>query len=410
MCQGKRILLQINASLNKGSTGRIAEQIASLARVHGWDTYMVHGARYVNESKMKTLQSVSLWGERLHALKSMLFDAHGLGSAHATRRVISEIRRIKPDVIHLHNIHGYYLNYRILFEYLQSIDIPVVWTLHDCWTVTGHCSHFESIGCERWKMGCYNCPSKKDYPKSLLFDCSKRNFALKKSLFTSVKNMTIVPVSQWLGHILKDSFLNKYSCRVINNGVDISMFSPQESDLRSRLGIRDKIVLLGVATAWKNDKGLQEFIQLSEIPNYQVVMVGVSDEIKQMLPQSVIAINRTNNQQELAEYYSMADMLVNPTYNDSFPTVNLEALACGTPIVTYRTGGSPESVTADTGIVVDKGDYSGLVAAIEDVISKGKQHYSKACRERAVALYNKDERFNDYIELYESLYQLHIAR
>ena len=396
-------LLQINAALNKGSTGRIAEQIASLARSRGWDTYMLHGARYVNISEMYARQVVTPLGEKVHAVKSMLFDAHGLGSARATRSVINDIERLQPDIIHLHNIHGYYVNYRVLFEYLSSIDIPIVWTLHDCWTMTGHCAHFEAIGCERWKTGCYHCPLKNDYPKSLLIDCSKRNYALKKELFTSVRNMTIIPVSRWLEGIVKESYLGCYPCKVINNGVDIQLFSPYENNLRTQLNIGDKTVLLGVATAWKNDKGLQEFVRLSENPNYQVVMVGVPEEIKHQLPRSIIAISRTNNQQELAAYYSMADMLVNPTYADTFPTVNLEALACGTPIVTYRTGGSPEVVTEETGLVVDKGDFEGLVAAIEEIGRKGKSHYSAACRERAEALYNKDDRYEDYIKLYESL-------
>lgn len=398
-----RRILQINAALNKGSTGRIAEQIASLARSRGWETYMIHGARYVNKSDMYTLQTVTSLGEKIHALKSILFDAHGLGSTRATRKVIREIECIRPDIIHLHNIHGYYINYKVLFEYLYTTDIPIVWTLHDCWTMTGHCAHFDAIGCERWKTECYACPLKKDYPKSLLIDRSKYNYYLKKKLFGTVKNMTIVPVSQWLGKIVKESYLGCYSCRVINNGVDIQLFSPCESNLRKQLGIGDKTVLLGVATAWKDDKGLQEFIRLSENTNYQVVMVGVPEEIKRNLPKSIIAINRTNNQQELAAYYSMADLLVNPTYADTFPTVNLEALACGTPIVTYRTGGSPEAVTEETGLVVDKGDFAALVKAIEEVRAKGKTHYSSACRQRAVALYNKDDRYEDYIKLYESL-------
>lgn len=398
-------LLQINAALNKGSTGRIAEHIASLARSRGWETYMMHGARYVNNSDMHTLQTVTSLGEKVHAVKSMLFDAHGLGSTLATKRIVREIERINPDIIHLHNIHGYYINYMVLFEYLRSVDIPVVWTLHDCWTMTGHCAHFDVIGCERWKTECYKCPLKRDYPKSLLLERSKRNYNLKKQLFTSVKNMTIVPVSRWLGEIVKESYLGCYPCMVINNGVDLQLFSPIENDLRTQLNIGDRTVLLGVATAWKDDKGLQEFIRLSEKPSFQVVMVGVPKEIKQNLPQSIIAINRTNNQQELAAYYSMADMLVNPTYADTFPTVNLEALACGTPIVTYRTGGSPESVTEETGMVVDKGDFEALVKAIEEVRSKGKTHYSHACRQRAVALYNKDDRYEDYMTMYESLLQ-----
>ena len=398
-------LLQINAALNKGSTGRIAEQIASLARSRGWETYMIHGARYVNKSDMHTLQTVTSLGEKVHAVKSMLLDAHGLGSTLATKRILREIECINPDIIHLHNIHGYYLNYKVLFEYLRTVDIPVVWTLHDCWTMTGHCAHFDVIGCERWKTGCYACPLKEDYPKSLLIDRSKHNYCLKKQLFSTIGNVTIVPVSRWLGGILKESYLRCYPCKVINNGVDIQLFSPCENNLRTQLGIGNKTVLLGVATAWKDDKGLQEFIRLSENPGYQVVMVGVPEEIKRNLPQSIIAINRTNNQQELAAYYSMADMLLNPTYADTFPTVNLEALACGTPIVTYRTGGSPESVTEETGLVVDKGDFDALVKAREEVRAKGKAHYSSACRQRAVALYNKDDRYEDYIKLYESLLQ-----
>ena len=253
-------LLQINAALNRGSTGRIAEQIASLARGRGWDTYMIHGARYVNRSDMQTLQTVTSLGEKVHAVKSMLFDAHGLGSTLATKRIVREIEGINPDIIHLHNIHGYYLNYKVLFGYLRTVDIPVVWTLHDCWTMTGHCAHFDVIGCERWKTECYNCPLKRDYPKSLLLERSKRNYNLKKQLFTSVKNMTIVPVSRWLGEIVKESYLGCYPCNVINNGVDIQLFSPIENNLRTQLNIGDRTVLLGVATAWKDDKGLQEFI------------------------------------------------------------------------------------------------------------------------------------------------------
>lgn len=398
-------LLQLNASLNKGSTGRIAEQIASLARSRGWEAYMVHGARYVNVSEMIARQVVTPLGEKLHAVKSMLFDAHGLGSTLATRRVIEEIENLSPDIIHLHNIHGYYINYKVLFEYLRSVDIPVVWTLHDCWAMTGHCAWFDSINCERWKTGCYSCPLKGEYPKTLLLERSKRNYMLKKGLFASLGNMTIVPVSQWLEDIVKESILKGYPCHVINNGIDISVFSPLQSDLRSELGVDDKTVLLGVASIWEERKGLQDFIKLAEtLPDmYRIILIGVSDSQCESLPNNVIGVTRTDSQKELAEYYSMADVFVNPTYSDNFPTTNLEALACGTPIVTYRTGGSPESVTEETGLVVDKGDFDALVKAIEEVRAKGKTHYSHACRQRAVALYNKDDRYEDYIKLYESL-------
>lgn len=400
-------LLQINASLNKGSTGRIAEQIASLARSRGWDTYMIHGARYVNRSDMHTLQTVTPLGEKLHAVKSMLFDAHGLSSTRATRKVIREIERIRPDIIHLHNIHGYYINYKVLFEYLRTINIPVVWTLHDCWTMTGHCAWFDSIDCERWKTGCYACPLKGEYPKTILLDRSKRNYMLKKELFASLNDMTIVPVSQWLKDIVQESILSGYPCRVINNGIDMSVFSPLQSNLRSALNIDDKMVLLGVASIWEERKGLQDFIKLAGQldDTYRIILIGVSDSQRDNLPNNIIGVTRTDSQKELAEHYSMADVFVNPTYSDNFPTTNLEALACGTPIVTYRTGGSPEAVTEETGLVVDKGDFASLVAAIKEVRAKGKAHYSSACRQRAVALYNKDDRYEDYIKLYESLLQ-----
>lgn len=397
-------LLQINAALNKGSTGRIAEQIGVLAQEKGWDVHIAHGARYTNKSNLNTIPVVTLVEEKLHALKSMLFDAHGLGSRNATLKLIKRIKEIKPDIIHLHNIHGYYLNYKVLFEYLATIDTPVVWTLHDCWTMTGHCSHFDAAGCNKWKTCCHKCTLKREYPKSMFFDRSKRNYELKKSLFTAPRNVTITPVSEWLANIAKESFLGNHRIKIINNGVDIDIFKPIDSSiLRKSLDIENKKVLLGVATTWHDEKGLREFIQLSKNPEYQVIMVGVSQKTKANLPKEIIAIERTNNQQELAGYYSMADVLVNPTYNDSFPTVNLEALACGTPVITYNTGGSPEAVTEETGIIVEKGNFKQLVQAIGTICQLGKKHYSAACRERAVTHYNKNDRFNEYIELYNTL-------
>lgn len=396
-------LLQINSALNKGSTGRIAEQIGALARNQGWETFMIHGARYVNKSNMSTFQTVSLFEEKLHAIKSLLFDAHGLGVEKATQKIVEVIKHLQPDIIHLHNLHGYYINYRVLFEYLHTVNIPIVWTLHDCWTMTGHCSHFDTIGCERWKTECFNCPLRGGYPKSLFIDNSKRNYKLKKKLFTSISNMTIVPVSQWLGGIVKQSYLRNYPIQVISNGVDIDLFSPKKDDLKSRLGLKGKTVILGVASAWPQSKGIKEFISLSTIPHYKVVMVGVSEKLKKELPSSILTIERTNSQHELANYYSMADVFVNPTYCDTFPTVNLEALACGTPVVTYRTGGSPEIVTNDTGIVVEKGNFEQLVSAIEKIREKGRKSYSVACRKHAVELYNKNRCYQDYINLYVEL-------
>ena len=391
-------LLQINAALNRGSTGRIAEQIGLLAIEQGWNVYIAHGARYTNRSSLNTIQVVTKTEEKLHAIKSLLFDSHGLGSKDATTKLVERIKEIKPDVIHLHNIHGYYLNYKILFEYLATIDTPIVWTLHDCWTMTGHCAYFDAARCDKWKTGCHECPLKGEYPKSIFLDRSSRNYNLKKELFTSLKNVTIVPVSQWLSEITKESHLSKHNIQVINNGVDINTFKPTEY-------IEDNKLILGVASIWEDRKGLKDFIKLRNIlpENYKIALVGLSKKQIESLPVGITGISRTNSAKELATHYSSANVYVNPTYEDNFPTTNLEALACGTPVITYRTGGSPESVTPETGIVVEKGNIAELVNAIETICNKGKEHYSAACRERAVSLYNKDDRFNEYIELYKTL-------
>lgn len=393
-------IVQINTALNCGSHGRIVEQISLMAAERGFETTIVHSARYVNNSQFADIQTTTKYQEKLNGVRSLLFDAHGLGLRCATKSLITKLEAIKPDIVHLHNIHGYYLNYQILFEYLAKSGVPVVWTLHDCWSMTGHCAQFENYKCDKWKTQCHDCQYLMDwYPKSII-DRSRRNYELKKRCFTLLENMTIVPVSHWLEDVVKQSFLAKYPIKVINNGVDLASFRPSEASAEIS---NKKFTILGVASNWDDDKGVREFVKLSENNDYQVIMVGVKDEMKQKLPKRIIAISRTSSQLKLAEYYSHADVFVNPTYKDTFPTVNLEALACGTPVITYKTGGSPESVTTETGIVVDKGDFKQLCEAVETVRRNGKHCYSSSCRERAVKFYNKDERFKDYIDLYENI-------
>jgi len=395
-------IIQINTALNCGSHGRIVEQISRVAADRGFDTTIVHGARYLNKSQFADIQTTTKNQERLNGVRSLLFDAHGLGLKCATKSLIVKLKEIKPDIVHLHNIHGYYLNYKILFDYLAESGVPVVWTLHDCWSMTGHCSQFENYNCDKWKTQCYDCQHLMDwYPKSII-DRSKRNFELKKQCFTSVKNMTIVPVSHWLEDVVKQSFLAKFPIKVINNGVDLSLFRPCR-DTSNVSAIGDKFTILGVASNWDDDKGVKEFVQLSQNPDYQAIMVGVNDKLSKQLPDAIMKVARTNSQEELAKYYSMADVFVNPTYKDTFPTTNLEALACGTPVITYKTGGSPESITPETGIVVEKGDFGQLCEAIETIRKNGKICYSESCRERAEKFYNKDDCFKDYIDLYENI-------
>lgn len=394
-------LVQINSYSGFGSIGRIAAQIGLAAQQAGWDCYMVSGTRYSRPTVLKNIHFDNIWSERLHALYSLLCDAHGRGSYFATLNLIQKIRKLNPDVIHLHNVHGYYLNVRLFFHFLKKSGIPVLWTLHDCWTMTGHCAHFEPAACERWQTECRDCPLKHAYPRTLLADASRKNFHWKKKLFTSMKNLHIVAVSQWLADIVSRSYLRQYPVRVIRNGIDLKLFRPTPSDLRERLGIGDRKVLLGVSSVWYTEKGTDDFFRLSENPAYCVIMIGLSEEQQKAFPKTVLGIRRTYNQEELAAYYTLADVLVNPTYNDSFPTVNIEALACGTPVVTYRTGGSPEAVDAATGLVVSCGDYEGLLSAIEEICARPKP--VEACRRAAETKFDMDRCAEQYVKVYTEI-------
>jgi glycosyltransferase involved in cell wall biosynthesis len=387
-------LLQINTVINNIATGKIAEAIGKQAISSGWESYIAFGRRERESAshKIKIGGKLSVF---LHILLTRLFDRHGFGSRIATQHLIKKIVKIKPDIIHLHNIHGYYINIKVLFDFLAKSQIPVIWTLHDCWTITGHCAHFDAIGCNKWKTECSHCPQKWNYPRSLFLDNSIRNHKRKKALFTSVKNLTIVPVSYWLGDIMKQSFLNQYPIQVIQNGIDINSFSPQPA-----------CIILGVANVWDRRKGLDDFITLNNQLNksqYQIILIGLNKQQINCLPKEIIGIRRTESVAELAKLYSIADVFVNVTYDDSFPTVNLESLACGTPVITYRTGGSVESISQDSGIIVEKGNITALCEAIQKIAQNNKLYYSEDCRKRAVSLYNKEDRFKDYIDLYNTL-------
>ena len=398
-------LLQINSAINYGSTGKIAEQIGSLVVQRGWDSYIAHG-RYINPSRSHSIQVGSRMDWMFHAIMTRLFDRHGLFSTRATRKLVKQIEEINPDIIHLHNIHGYYINHKILFEYLRKINIPIVWTLHDCWTMTGHCTHFEYAKCDRWRSGCYDCPEQKSYPSSFVIDRSRKNYIEKRSLFTSVKNMTIVPVSNWLGGVVKESFFCKCNVDVIRNGIDISIFRPLSSDIKERYDISDKNVVLGVASPWGSRKGLEDFFELHRHishDEYQIVLIGLSEVQIKQLPNGIIGLTRTESVEELAKWYSVADVFVNPTYEDTYPTTNLEAISCGTPVITYRTGGSPESVTSHTGRVVEQGDVESVVKAVKELCAEDREAVRDACREYAEVHFDKKECFKKYLELYEKL-------
>lgn len=398
-------LLQINATVNTGSTGRIAEEIGQRAIAAGFESYIAYG-REARVSKSQTIRIGSDWNVRWHGIVSALFDRHGFSSKCATKKFIKQVDAINPDIVLLHNVHGYYLNLEILLGYLKEKNIPVFWTLHDCWPFTGHCSYFDAYGCEKWKTHCNHCPNQKGYPKSILFDNSKNNFDKKKALLIALPNVTYIPVCKWMGSIVENSFMKGRPQQVIYNGTNTGVFKPQGDDvteaIRRKYDIDGKHIVLGVASTWDKRKGLVDFCWLNgQLPkDCQIVLVGLSQKQIDSLPKGSVGIRRTESVQELAALYSLADVFVNPTYVDNFPTTNIEALACGTPIVTYDTGGSPEAIDTNTGIVAPKGDKEALKDAICQVIENKEKYTLELCRERAVKYFNKDDRFDDYIKLF----------
>jgi len=404
----KNVLLQISIEVNSNSVGRIAEQIGEVAISHGWESYITY-ARNHQPSKSHVIKIGTKFDIYWHGFMTRLFDRHCLHSTRATKNLVKKIEAIKPDIIQLHHIHGYFLNMKVLFNYLASINTPVVWVFHDCWSFTGHCAHFDYVGCEKWKKECFSCILKNNYPSSFFYDRSRKNYILKKHLFTSINNMTIVPVSFWLGGLVKESFFSRYPIKVIYNGIDINLFSPAKnfevSHLSDILGLNNKKILLGVASTWNQRKGLSDFIQLSHIipSEWVITLVGLNESQIASLPKNIIGIKRTENIHQLSVFYSLALVFINPTWQDTFPTTNLESLACGTPVITYRTGGSVESIDEKTGFVLDKGDIVGIKNCVSKILSLGKNNYTESCRNRAVNLYNKDDRFEDYIKLFDSL-------
>lgn len=392
-------LLQINITANWGSTGKISEQIGLVAQAFGWDSYLAYGG-HQNPSNNKIIKIGIKLNRYLHYLEQRIFDNEGRCSRFVTRRLIKRIDKIRPDVINLHNIHDHYLNYEVLFKYLNHTDIKVVWTFHDCWAITGHCMHFVTKSCERWKTGCYQCPMKGEYPKTIL-DRSKSNWRLKKRLFGANKSLTIVACSNWIADFVRDSYLGDKRIEVIHNGCDISLFAPHAR------GDYHKFRIIAVSSVWNSKKGELDVYRIRQMlpeSDYEITMVGLSKEQMKKLPNGIIGIHRTQNVHELAQLYSDADVLINPTYEDNFPTVNIEAISCGTPVITYSTGGAPEAIDVNTGAIVEQGNVTLMCEKIKEFRRiQFKQIHADDCRERAEEKFDKNKCFEKYIELYNSI-------
>jgi len=347
-------LLQISVDVNTGSVGHIAEQIGELAISSGWESYIAFG-RDSQPSMSRVIKIGNYLNIYYHVIQTRLFDNHFHSSTKATRELIKRIEAIKPDIIHIHQLHGYYINSEVLFEYLSKINIPIVWTLHDCWPMTGHCTYFSNIDCNKWKLECHNCPKKKNYPSSIFLDRSQQNFHLKKALFTSINNLTIVAVSDWLKNIAKESFLVKNSIISIKNGVDINKFIPSKDTgfIKQKYHLTNKFVILGVGTAWHAAKGLFDYYKLREklSNDYAIVLVGLSSENINKLPKGIIGILRTENIEELAQLYASADVVTSLSYQEAFGLTPVEGFACGTPAIVYNATATPELINPEIGII-----------------------------------------------------------
>lgn len=396
-------VLQINSVCGIGSTGRIATDIHNLLISKGHESIIAYGREPIKNcnENIKIGNKIDFY---CHVISSRMLDDHGSKSKQATKKLISQIRLENPDIIHLHNIHGYYINIKLLFEFLKNYNKPVVWTLHDCWSFTGHCSYFDYIECNKWIEGCFNCPQKKEYPKSICIDNSKRNYQNKKDLFTGINNLTIVTPSQWLKELVDKSFLNTYESVVINNGIDLDIFKRTDSNFRKEYCLEGKYLILGVASIWDPRKGLKYFNELAKTlnENERIILVGLSKSQASEVHDNIVGIERTNNINELVSIYSSVDVFLNPTLEDNFPTTNLEALACGVPVITFNTGGSPECVDDRTGLIVSQRNIKGILNALNEV-KKYNKIYIDDCRDRAVLKYNKLNRYEEYFELYYSM-------
>lgn len=401
--RGKRIemkVLNINAKIDSGSVGRIVTNIYNGV----WKSGNICKVAYARGStgKVKEKDTIKI-GTKVdvlyHYMMSSFFGSTATYSKRATKQLIEKIEMFHPDIIHMHGNYGYYINIKVLFEYLSRKEIPVVITLHSCWDFTGHCCYFDSAGCSQWMEGCYKCCQKREYPKSYVFENVKKNYLLKKSLFSQLDNCTVVAPCQWMNNIAKKSFINKHKIVTIYNGIDLNTFKPvTDNDLNLDF---DKITILCVANAWDRRKGLDDVIGLANaIGNEgQVIIVGIDKKRQKNLPNNAIAIERTKNTKELACLYSNADILFNPTNDDNYPTVNLESIACHTPVVTYNTGGSVEVLKdGKYGISVEKNDYNEVIKYAKKI------HFKEIDLDFSdLSFLDESRMVEEYLSLYNSL-------
>lgn len=398
----KNTIIFINLG-NFGSTGTIIREIGQCAEKKGFSCFYA----YPDTKRNRKIEDhdIIICSDLRRKIAEKLSIYTGLRDIWLiweTRKFLKKIDLIKPDIIHLNNLHDTYLNLYMLFKYIKKNNIQVVWTLHDCWAFTGHCPHYSMVKCDRWKFGCGKCKQLKYYPYAKV-DRTKIMWILKRRWFTGVPKIQLITPSKWLAEQVSESYLNNYPIKIINNGIDLSIFKPTESLFRYTHNLVDKHIILGVSTDWSNKKGLDIFIELSSKldSNYVIVLIGTDENIEKILPSNIISIRRTHNQKELAEIYSIADVFVNATKEEVFGLVNVESLACGTPVITFNSGGSPECISTKCGYVLHENNITELINKIKYVCEN--KPFSKANCIKHAKKFNKNIKYNEYIDLYFNL-------
>lgn len=364
--------LFINSVAGFGSTGRLAAETCRELMGQGHQCVLAFGRMQANCADIPTVPIGSPLGCKLHGLRSRILDDHGFGSYAATRRFLEWVKEYDPDIIWLHNLHGYYIHIGLLFSYLRTCGKEIIWTLHDCWAFTGHCAYFDFAGCDRWKTGCHACPQKRTYPASLLRDNSRGNYEKKKALFTGISNLRLIVPSHWLEKRVKESFLKDYPVQVQYHRIDETVFKPTPSNFREKYGLQEKIILLGVASVWDARKGLQDFLELEKLldERFQIVLIGLNPSQIASLPKGILGLPRTDNLEQLVQAYSAADIFLNPSAEETFGMTTLEARYCGTEAVVYRNTACEEIVHQFGGVAVPKGAQN-LYQAVMELTGKG---------------------------------------
>lgn len=402
-------VLQINGVAKSGSTGKIVSGIATALRDRGHVALVAYSGNKENVADSHYYKIGSRMHTKWHQLLAYAFGDAGFHSSSETKKLIRYIKKEKPDLIHLHNIYSFYLNVDMLLSYLAESNIPVVWTVHDCWALTGKCTHFIFTGCQKWQQECRACPLKRDYPASLLLDRTTDLYRRKKKLYAGLAGkMTMVCVSNWVKSIVDQSLLKDFPNTVIYNGVDPQVFHPvQTQELRKAYDLEQKFVVLGVSNGWGKNKGFQDFLELAKLvdESVQIVLIGLSPEQIAMLPDNILGLPKTRDARELNLWYNAADVFVSFSKAETMGMVVAEAMSCGTPAVVMPTTASPELVDDATGFVNESATPAECCRHVRHIQQLGKQHYAENCIIRADALFSNEKNYAKYVDLYEKIWK-----